>query len=250
MKEILDDFMTEESGEKFQKETKYYPNKLQGGMLNWSNKPEIYKEYPNSKKIELPTFDSIKSMPLDEVLKKRKSIRNFSKNPINLEQLSYLLWASTGIQRIEHSYEFRTAPSAGALYPIETYLVNNNVENLEQGLYHYNIKQHLLEELKLGDFRKDITLAALGQKMCYESSVVFVWTAIFYRAKWKYKERAFRYIYMEVGHIAQNLALSAVNLGLGSCQVGAFFDDEVNNIFNIDNNKESVIYLSVVGYPQ
>lgn len=240
--------MTEGIGEKYQKETKYYPNKLSGGMLDWSVKPEIYKEYPDFKEVELPNFDSLISKPIDEILKKRKSIRNFSKKSITLEQLSFLLWASTGIQRREQGYEFRTAPSAGALYPIETYLIVNNVGSLEHGLYHYSIRKHILEVLKLEDFRKDIAMAALGQQMCYESAVVFVWTAIFYRSKWKYKERAYRYVYLDCGHIAQNLALSAVNLGLGSCQVGAFFDDEVNKIFNIDNNKESVIYLSVVGY--
>ena len=229
--------------------TKYYHNKLFGGMNNCSTTAKLYKKYPNCKKIDLPKFELKINMLLNEVLKKRKSIRNFEKIPVTKEQLSYLLWASTGIQRVEHSYEFRTAPSAGALYPIETYLVVNSIENLEKGVYHYNIKNHTLEEIKLGDFKKDITRAALGQKMCYDCAVIFIWTAIFNRAKWKYKERALRYIYIEAGHIAQNLALSAVSLNLGSCQIGAFFDDEVNKILEVDGKNESAIYLSVVGYP-
>ena len=164
-----------------------------------------------------------------------------------MEQLSYLLWSSTGIQRIENSYEYRTAPSAGALYPIETYIVINNVKNIVNGVYHYNIKSHYLEEIKTGDFRLDITEAALNQKMCYNAAVVFIWTAIFNRSKCKYGERAYRYIYLEAGHIAENLALAAISLKLGSCQIAAFYDDEVNQIIDVDGIFESTIYLSALG---
>lgn len=189
-------------------------------------------------------------MLLNEILRRRKSIRNFDKKPHSKEQLPYLLWATRGIQRVEQGYAFRTAPSAGELYPIETYLVVNNVENLVRGVYHYSIKDHLLEELKLDDFSLEITQAALGQNMCARAAVVFIWTAIFYRSKWKYTQRAYRYIYLDMGHIAQNLALSATSLGLGTCQIGALFDDEVNKILEVDGTEESVIYLTVVGHPR
>jgi SagB-type dehydrogenase family enzyme len=159
-----------------------------------------------------------------------------------------LLWASTGIQRTERDYEFRTVPSAGALYPIETYVVANNVEDLEKAVYHYNIRTHSLEELNTGDFGEEMAHAALGQKMCADAAVVLVWTAMFDRSKWKYAQRAYRYVYLDAGHIAQNLALSATSIGLGSCQIGAFFDDEVNQIIGADGVEESVLYLSVVGY--
>ncbi len=241
--------MTEEIGDTFQKETKYSREKLAGGYLDWSRKPELYKDYPESKKVDLPSLESIATLSLDEVLKKRKSIRQFSRKPISLQQLSYLLWASTGIQRREQGYEFRTAPSAGALYPIETYLIVHNVETVEKGVYHYSVKRHVLELLNRGNFDREITEAALGQSMCRECATVFVWTAIFYRSKWKYKQRAYRYIYLDCGHIAENLALASVSLGLGSCQIGALFDDEVNTIVKADGTEESVIYLSVVGYP-
>ncbi len=101
----------------------------------------------------------------------------------------------------------------------------------------------------LGDFSRDLTMDVLGQKMCITSSVTFIWTAIFSRSKWKYKERAYRYIYLDAGHIAQNLALSATSIGLGSCPIGAFYDDQVNQIIKVDGVAESSIYLSVVGYP-
>jgi len=242
--------MTDGIGDAFQNETKYRRRKMLGGMLDWSNKPSIYKEYADSRKIEIPCPKSVGTMSLDEALRKRRSIRSFSQKSIGTEQLSYLLWASTGIQRKERGYEFRTVPSAGALYPVETYLTINRVEDLAQGVYHYSVKQHLLEELKLGDFRREVTLAALGQKMCSEAAVVFIWTAIFYRSKWKYKQRAYRYIYLDAGHIAQNLALAATSIGLGSCQIGALYDDELNQILNVDGVQESAIYMSAVGYPR
>lgn len=183
----------------------------------------------------------------EDAVRKRRSIREFSTTALPLDQLSYLLWVSTGIQRIEQGFAFRTAPSAGALYPIETYLVVNNVKDLACGVYHYDIPQHRLEELKKGDFRVPIAQAALGQTMCAHAAVVFVWTGVFNRSKCKYGQRAYRYIYLDVGHIAQNLALGAVSLGLGSCQVAALYDDEVNSIIEVDGTQESVLYLSVVG---
>ena len=242
--------MAEGSEDKFQKETRYFRGRLPEGALGRVSRPGLYKEYPDSKKIRLPAPEPVESMLLAEVLKKRRSVRRFSQKPITKGQLSYLLWASSGIQRRERGYEFRTAPSAGALYPIETYIVVNRVEDLARGVYHYSVKSHLLEELKLGNFGEDVALAALEQRICSESAVVFIWTAIFARSKWKYKQRAYRYIYLDAGHIGQNLALSATGLGLGSCQVGAFYDDEMNKIVNVDGVEESVIYMSVVGYPQ
>ena len=123
------------------------------------------------------------------------------------------------------------------------------MENISQGIYHYNIQHHHLEEIKKGDFRNDITEAALNQPMCYHASAIFVWTAIFNRSKCKYGERAYRYIYLDAGHIAENLALSATSLHLGTCQIAALYDDEINQLINVDGITESTIYLSVVGVP-
>jgi SagB-type dehydrogenase family enzyme len=234
-------------GDKFQKETKYSRFSLGGGGLDWRNQPNPYKSYPESKKIMLEPPKYLLKVTLNHVLKKRRSIRNFSEKPATKEQLSYLLWASTGIQREEHGFNYRTAPSAGALYPIETYLVVNRVNDIPGGIYHYSIKDHTLEELRTGDFGNDISHAALEQDMCKYASVVVIWTAIFNRSKWKYGERAYRYIYLDAGHIAENLALASTSLGLGSCQIAALFDDEINDLLEVDGKEESVIYMSVVG---
>ncbi len=236
-------------GDKFQQETKYEPSRIPRHKLVWDAKPPLYKEYPEAQKIELPSFDPNQPMSLDRTLKQRKSVRDFQQKPISKNQLSYLLWASTGIQRIEDGYEFRTTPSAGALYPIETYVVVNDVRKLEAGVYHYSIKAHQLEQLKQGEFRQEITAAALGQGMCQTSAVVFVWSAVFERCKWKYGQRAYRYIYLDAGHIAENLALAAVSLNLGSCEIGALYDNQVNVILGIDGTEESVLCMAAIGIP-
>jgi SagB-type dehydrogenase family enzyme len=242
--------LNENVGDNFQIVTKYFREKMFRGYLDWSNKPETYKEYNGTEKYQLPFLEDLETLPFDETVRKRKSIRRFSKKNLNLNQLSYLLWISTGIQRTENRYEFRNAPSAGALYPIETYLFVNKVDTLDKGLYHYNIRLHLLEELKIGDFSIQLKNACLNQGMLASAAVVLIWSGIFARSKWKYKQRAYRYIYLDCGHIAQNLALGATSLGLGSCQVGAFYDDELNNFVELDGKNESVIYLSAIGIPK
>lgn len=239
--------MNKEIGDRFQQDTKYSRYKMSGGGFKLIKQPEAYKTYPESKKIKLPQPTILTDISLDHTLRKRRSMRNFSKKPLPKEQLSYLLWASTGIQRMEFGYEFRTAPSAGALYPIETYLVINNVEDILNGVYHYSILKHQLEELKTGDFGIEISHAALDQDMCNNAAVVFIWTAIFNRSKFKYGQRAYRYIYLDAGHIAENLALVSAGLNLGSCHIAALFDDEINDIIEVDGEEESVIYLTVVG---
>jgi SagB-type dehydrogenase family enzyme len=128
-------------------------------------------------------------------------------------------------------------------------LIVNDVRELETGVYHYSIKSHQLEQLKQGEFRQQIARAALGQGMLAMAAAVFIWSAIFERCKWKYGQRAYRYIYLDAGHIAENLALAAVSLNLGSCEVGALYDDQVNAILGIDGREESVLCMAVVGAP-
>jgi len=164
-----------------------------------------------------------------------------------MEELSQLLWAAQGITRYQRGFGFRTAPSAGALYPIETYLIANRVETLEKGAYHYSVANHALHTLRLGDLAEEAARAALDQRMCRDAAVVFVWTAVFQRSKWKYDQRAYRYIYLDAGHIAQNVALAAVALALGACQIGALYDEEVNRLVGVDGEQESAIYMTAVG---
>lgn len=237
-------------GDLFQKETKYCRGKLPRSPLFWRGKPEAYKHYPLAAKIKLDAPSKEGGRPLWQAIGKRRSIRDFKNEPLKKAHLSQLLWATQGITTEYMGYKLRAVPSAGALYPVETYLVIHNVEGIVSGIYHYAVETHQLEQLKQGDFRKAISTAALEQDMAYEANLVFVWTAIFDRSKWKYSQRAYRYVYLDAGHIGQNLALAAVSLGLGSCPIAALYDDEVNQLLEVDSQKESVLYLTAVGYPR
>lgn len=243
--------MSDDIGAKFQKDTEYSLKIIQSGTaINWSQKPELYKYYSGANQIRLPDVKQLDTAPLHKILETRKSIRKYSGKPVSIEKISYLLWASNGINRREENYQFRTAPSAGALYPIEIYILANNVDEIKPGIYHYAVREHILEEIAPGSFREQFETAALGQNFCITSAAVFIFSAIFERAKWKYKERAYRYIYLDAGHIAQNLAITCTGIGLGSCQVGAFLDNEMNEIIGVDGLSESVIYLTTIGYPK
>jgi SagB-type dehydrogenase family enzyme len=241
--------MNERPGDEFQEKTKYRRDRMPGGGLDWASRPDVYKEYPDAEKIGLACGTKIETLTLDEALLQRKSIRHYARDPITSDELSYLLWASSGVQRTERGFEFRTAPSAGALYPIETYVVVNRVDGVPAGVYHYSVKEHCLDVITQGDASSEIAIAALGQRMCLEAAAVIVWTAVFQRSKWKYGQRAYRYIYLDAGHVGGNLALAATAIGLGSCQVGALFDEEVNKLVGVDGAEESVVYMSVVGKP-
>jgi SagB-type dehydrogenase family enzyme len=245
--------MSDPVGDRFQQETKYAPDRMTGGPLDWANQPDTYKVYTDAPRVELPAPSGspapASAAKLDDVLRTRHSVRDFAPEPISLDQLGYLLWASTGVQRRERGHAFRTAPSAGALYPVETYLAANRADGVEPGLYHYAIREHALERLAAGDHGVAVAQGALGQRMCADAAATFIWSGVFPRSKWKYKQRAYRYVYLDAGHVAANLALAAVALGLGSCQIAALFDDEMNRLLDLDGADESVIYMSAVGVP-
>jgi SagB-type dehydrogenase family enzyme len=234
-------------GDRFQREMKYQRGRLPAWHLDWARKPETYKRYPAAPSVQLDTPQIDNGAPLWSVLERRRSVRHFKAEPMTKSDLSQLLWAAQGITKVVHGAGFRTAPSAGALYPVETYLVVNSVTEIESGIYHYAADRHELDQLRAGDFRMAVAQAALDQEMAYHANVVFIWTALFKRSKWKYQQRAYRYVYLDAGHIAQNVALAAVALDLGSCQIAALYDDEVNALLDIDGVEESVLYMTVVG---
>jgi SagB-type dehydrogenase family enzyme len=209
-------------------------------------KPPQYKNYPDAKVIKLPK-PACRGIPLEEAIGKRRSVRNYSRMSLTMSQLSQLLFSAQGITGKLYDQPLRTAPSAGALYPIEVYVIANDVEGLPCGIYHYAVMNHSLELIKSGDFRKEITAAGLEQEMLGDADVTFVLSAIFGRVCHKYGERGFRYAYIEAGHISQNIYLQAVSLGLGSVSVGAFLDEEINNLIGVDGRTEAVIYLHAVG---
>jgi SagB-type dehydrogenase family enzyme len=238
-------------GERFQEETKYAPDRMGGHSLDWEHMPERYKNYPDATlRIKLPEARFSKNANLYEVVLKRRSVRDYApERALSLGTLSALLWATQGITAEAGDYQFRSAPSAGGLFPIETYLMVRKVEGLEQGMYHFRPYAFDLEIIKLGDFSRSLAQAALGQSMVANAQVTFMWTAIIERSKWKYRQRAYRYIYLDAGHIAQNLYLAGTAEGLGICGIGALFDDTVNALIGVDGVEETVLYMASVGWP-
>ncbi|TFG33198.1 SagB/ThcOx family dehydrogenase [Candidatus Thorarchaeota archaeon] len=241
-------------GDEYLLSTKYERGKLPEHYLDWSNKPLQYKVYKDVPRIALPEPDLVDGLGIWTVIAKRRSVRAYSEDFLSLQQLSQLLWATQGIRETIRGsnveFKLRTAPSAGGLYPIETYLYVNRVNELKKGIYHYVIGDHELELIRTGDFRKEVQAGALDQKIAHDAAVLFIWSAVFDRSKWKYLQRAYRYIFLDAGHIAQNLALAAEAIDCGSCQIGAIYDDEMNTLLNLDGVHESVIYLSSVAKPR
>lgn len=235
-------------GDLFQQRSKYYRGKLPKHVLDWNNKPKTYKHYENViDKIQLPTPKFNEELGFWHVIKNRKSTRSYSNNSITLMELSLLLFGISGITRKYPQFTFRTVPSAGGLFPIETYPVVNNVKDITPGIFHYNIPEHKLELLKQGNFKQELAAGCLDQTIAYSSAVSFIWTAVIERSKWKYLQRCYRYIYLDAGHIGQNLYLVAEALGLGVCTIGAIYDDELNQLLEIDGMNETSVYVGVIG---
>ena len=208
---------------------------------------ERWKTYPEAEVVELPRAWPQQGADLLSLLQQRRSQRSFVAESISLEELALLLWASQGITGQAGSYLFRTAPSAGALYPMETYLAIQRVEGLAPGIYHFDVQGFRLERLSVLPPGQPLAEACLGQSFLAQAPVNFIWTAIFRRNMAKYGHRGLRYILLDAGHICQNLLLAAGFLGLGGCPVAAFFDEEVNGLLGVDGQEESVLYLASLG---
>jgi SagB-type dehydrogenase family enzyme len=228
-------------GQRFQQETKYYR------PAHRSKPPERVAEFLQTRKIPLPPPHLDGGPSLWKALRERRSIRDYSPAPLSLKDLSALLWATQGITEKAFAPWYRTAPSAGALHPIDTYLVVNRVEGMEPGIYFFEVVEFSLILRREGDFSGPIARAALDQEIAQSAAVVFVWVAVIQRSRQKYRQRAYRYIYLDCGHIAQNLYLAATALGLGCCGIAAIFDDEVNDLVGVDGQEETAIYLATVG---
>jgi len=242
--------MREGIGYQFQLETKYQREPYSLGALERQQKAESLKEILVDKMISLPKPDRDDGWPLWKAIDKRRSLRDFVRKPISLAALSQILWAAQGISLKGRDFSLRTNPSAGALYPIEIYVSAQAVESLTAGLYHFLPAAQALRMKYEGDFGQALADAALNQEFLAEASCILLLTAVFEKTTWKYGARGFRYIYLDAGHIAQNAALAAVSLELGTCPVGAFFDDEINSLLGVNPAKESIVYLLAVGGPR
>lgn len=219
-----------------------------GIVLAWLAIELLFTSWTHSgEPINLPKPD-YRGMAVEEALLKRRSVREYSADSLDLTDLSMLLFAAQGITGGSGDLKLRTAPSAGATYPIEVYAVVNRVKGIQPGIYRYLPDGHRLEVLRVGIFGDELKTACLGQSMPKEACVSIVLTSVASRTTRTYGERGMRYIYMEAGHICQNICLEATSLGLGSVPVGAFYDEMVNRLLGIDGKTENAIYLVCVGH--
>jgi len=212
-----------------------------GGCPQPATTPTPSQEQAEVINLPEPQYDS--DVSIEQSLLERRSIRSYSGQPLTLQELSQLLWAAQGLT---DPGGFRTAPSAGGLYPLELYLVAGDVTDLTAGVYRYQPDGHQLAKTLDGDKRAELAEAALGQEWVKEGAVSIVFTAVYERTTVKYGDRGVRYVHIEAGHAAQNLCLQATALGLGAVTVGAFHDEEVSQLLNLPAD-EQPLYVIPVG---
>lgn len=205
-------------------------------------KAEEVKQVMN-KEIRLPEPKKQSRVSVEEAIANRRSRRQYSKGALTLAEVSQLLWAAQGITA-GNGREYRAVPSAGATYPLETYLAAGEVKNLEAGLYHYKPQNHSLIMVKNGDLRKELCKAAWEQNMIVETPISLIFSAVYERTTGKYGERGVRYVHMEVGHAGENVHLQCETMGLATVVIGAFSDQDVKKTLGI---KESPLYIMPVG---
>jgi len=193
--------------------------------------------------IKLPEPKVDGKVSVEAALLTRRSVREYKNEPLTLADISQLLWAAQGITG---RGMFRTAPSAGALYPLEVYVVAGNVTGLPAGIYKYRFESHEIVRVGEGDKRNELASAALGQSCIRSAPAVMVFSAVYARTTGKYGERGVRYVHMEAGHAAQNVGLQAVARNLGTVMIGAFVDRDVKRVVQMPENEEP-LYLLPVG---
>ncbi len=198
--------------------------------------------------IQLPPPITKGSMSLEEAIARRRSIRHFTGASISQSQLSQILWATQGVTDIRSGD--RAIPSAGATYPLEIFVVcgRNCIKGISDGVYHYNPESHSLSLHRQGDSRLELARAALGQEYIYQAPVNIVIGALYERTKMRYGARGERYVHIEVGHAGQNIYLQATALGLATVAIGAFHDEDVMEVLQLDKRIKP-IYIMPVGKP-
>ena len=204
---------------------------------------DAMSQNPQETVIHLPEAAHQGTASLEQTLLQRRSIRRFADEPLTLEQVSQLLWAAQGVT---HTRGFRTAPSAGALYPLETYLIAGQVSGLEAGVYQYLPAGHSLITKATADKRNELSRAALGQAPVSQAPATILFAAVYGRTTGRYGQRGVRYVHMEAGHAAQNILLQAISLGLGGVVIGAFEDERIQTVIGLETQAVP-LYLIPVG---
>jgi SagB-type dehydrogenase family enzyme len=204
--------------------------------------------------IQLPAVGVIDKpdMTLWKAIEQRRSLRSYADKPITREELSFLLWSTQWVRDFRSNEKvevaFRNVPSAGARHPFETYLLINKVEGIKPGIYYYHPIKHGLVLFKEGvEWAETICHATFDQEMVMNGAVTFIWAAIPQRTTWRYSQRGYRYLYLDAGHVGQNLHLAAEAIDCGACMIGAYYDEGINEILELDGKTAFVIYIASLG---
>ena len=196
--------------------------------------------------ITLPEPQLSGNISIEQTLQQRRSVREYADIPLSVEEIGQLAWAAQGITDPDRG--FRTAPSAGATFPVEIYLLLTGLDEIPDGIYQYRNRNHSLERVRDGDRRSDLHRVALRQDAITLAPVVMVISGVLERTRQRYGERALRFLYMESGHIAQNVYLQGMALDIGTVVIGAFDDDGVREVLQLDEG-EHPLYIMPLGKP-
>ncbi len=206
--------------------------------------PDHENDMNNTHTITLPAPERSGNVSVEETLQQRRSVREYADVPLSLKEISQLAWSAQGIT--DQGTGFRTAPSAGATFPMEINLLITEVEDMPDGVYRYNYRDHILEKKIDGDRRQELFEVALRQPSIINAPVVMVITGVVARTEQRYGGRALRYVYMEAGHVAQNVYLQGVALDIGTVVIGAFQDDRVADVLKLADG-EYPLYIMPLG---
>lgn len=214
-----------------------------------AEKPPLQMPYSGTP-FDLPDPSKIehKAVALDQAIIARKSHRKYKDNPLNLQELSYLLYVSQGVKKTTENHTFRTVPSAGASHAFETYILIRKVEGLKPGLYRYLALEHQLIKISDDpDLTTKIKIACLDQPMIETSALSFLWVADIKRMYYKYGERGYRFIHLDAGHVCQNIYLACENISAGTVAIAAYDDTAINAVLKLDGEAQFVTYIAPVG---
>ncbi|MBB5336323.1 SagB/ThcOx family dehydrogenase [Pectinatus brassicae] len=219
-----------------------------GQTVEKINKPNVQLSFDRSKKmIILPEPELLQDHEVNflELIELRSTLRQYSDIPLSLKELSYLLWCSQGVKAANENMTLRTVPSAGACHSLETYIIMNNVEGLEAGMYRFLAIEHALIPLEIN--KDDIIGCFSTFRVVENSAVSFLWSTVIERLSYKFGSRAYRYAFLDAGHVCENLYLAAQTIEAGVCPLGAFADKKINSLMNFVEEKQFMIYGAAVG---
>ena len=217
---------------------------LVSDLVDWGRRPAAYLRVGDAEVVTLPAMGALPVMSVAQALGQRRSLREYADRAMTGEELAWVIHAATGITSTQGH---RTAPSAGALYPLEVYVAAARVDGIDPGVYHVDVRAQTLEPVRGGSVAGDLMVAGLGQDFVRTAPVVLIITGVFQRSRWKYRARHYRYVCWEGGHVAQNVYLAAEAVGLGACMVGAFLDGMVNDLIRVDGRREATLGLIALG---